>query len=145
VGETELTPVASLFGGVLVGMAVVLMMAGTGRVAGISGIVSRLLPPRVAGDVMERVAFIVGLVVAPLVFIFSTGQSVEQFISSNVVLLVLAGVLVGFGSVWGNGCTSGHGVCGMARLSKRSITATVVFTLAGMIAVFIVRHVIGGL
>ena len=143
--ETEFTPFASLLGGALIGLSAVILMAGHGRVAGISGIVSRVLPPAVdTKRLPQGLTFIVGLLlVAPLWFgIF--GKAPVVAISSNMVLLGIAGILVGFGSVLGNGCTSGHGVCGISRLSGRSIIATVTFMATGAATVFILRHVVGG-
>lgn len=138
---TEFTPWSSAAGGALIGLAAVWLLAATGRIAGISGILNRLLPPYGDQLWMERLAFIVGLVVAPLLYI-SAGGSIVQTVSSNFALLVAAGLLVGFGSTIGNGCTSGHGVCGISRLSKRSLIATLVFMATGAVTVFFVRHVI---
>lgn len=138
---TEFTPVASLIGGVLIGISAVLLMALEGRVAGISGIASRLLPPY-SGGVPPRLAFVVGLVVAPFVVMLVTGQPVLQTVSSNVAVMLAAGLLVGFGSVLGSGCTSGHGVCGLARLSGRSLAATAMFMVTAIATVFVVRHML---
>lgn len=141
---TDFTPIASLIGGALIGLSAVLMMLAEGRIAGISGIASRLFPAY--GDRLfpGRLAFIAGLVGAPLLYAAVTGASVVQTVSSNLVLMVVAGLLVGFSSVWGSGCTSGHGVCGLARLSRRSFVATGVFMAAGFVTVYVMRHVIGG-
>lgn len=141
---TVFTPFTSLFGGMLIGLAAVLLMLTNGRIAGISGIVSRIFPPNTGNtNVREGLIFIFGLILAiPLYEIF-TGNAPEQVITSNMPLLIIAGLLVGFGSVWGSGCTSGHGVCGISRGSKRSIIATCTFMLAGFVTVFILRHVIG--
>ncbi|GLK86896.1 YeeE/YedE family protein [Ancylobacter defluvii] len=138
---TEFTPVASLIGGALIGLSAVLMMLLEGRIAGISGIAGHLLPPYRDGGFGGRLAFIIGLVAAPFLVAAVTGAPVVQTVSSNAALMAAAGVLVGFGSVWGGGCTSGHGVCGIARLSPRSFVATGVFMATGFITVFIVRHV----
>ena len=107
-----------------------------------SGIASRLLPP-VAEDYGWRLAFVAGIVAAPLGVRWATGAPIEQAVSSNAVLMVTAGLLVGFGSVLGSGCTSGHGVCGISRLSARSIIATLIFMTTGFLTVFIGRHVLG--
>lgn len=142
--ETSFTPIASLAGGVLIGFAALLMMASVGRIAGISGIVSRLLPPKPEPSGMPiGIAFIVGLLLAAPLMAFATGYVPEVSVSGNSLLLVLAGLLVGFGSVLGSGCTSGHGVCGMSRISVRSITATLTFMATGVIAVYLLRHVFG--
>lgn len=140
---TEFTPLASLVGGALIGLSAVLLMAWEGRIAGISGIAGRLLPPYRDGALLSRLGFVIGLVAAPLAYVLATGAPVLQAVSSNVPLMVVAGLLVGFGSVYGNGCTSGHGVCGLSRLSPRSLVATLVFMATGFATVFLVRHVIG--
>lgn len=140
---TEFTPFASLVGGVLIGLSAVLLMAWEGRVAGISGIAGRLLPPYRDGAFPSRLGFVLGLVAAPLLYVAVTGTPVLQTVSSNLPVMALAGLLVGFGSVYGNGCTSGHGVCGLSRLSIRSLVATLVFMATGFATVFLVRHVMG--
>lgn len=139
---TEFTPIASLIGGALIGLAAVLLMLMQGRIAGISGIASRLLPPW-RGGIAGPLGFVLGLAAAPFAVMLASGASVHQNVSSNLILMAAAGLLVGFGSVWGNGCTSGHGVCGIARLSRRSLVATAVFMAAGIATVFLVRHVWG--
>lgn len=141
---TEFTPFASLVGGATIGLSVVLLMLWEGRIAGISGIASRLLPPYRDGAFPSRLGFVIGLVAAPVAITLLSGDAISQTISSDVPLMAVAGLLVGFGSVWGNGCTSGHGVCGLSRLSARSLVATGVFMAAGFATVFVVRHVIGG-
>ncbi|GLK70000.1 YeeE/YedE family protein [Ancylobacter dichloromethanicus] len=147
---TEFTPLASLLGGALIGLSAVLMMLAEGRIAGISGIASRLLPPYADDSSAERsavagrLAFVAGLVAAPFLYTAVTGAAVVQAVSANFALMAIAGLLVGFGSVWGSGCTSGHGVCGLARLSRRSFVATGVFMAVGFATVYVVRHVIGG-
>lgn len=141
---TEFTPLASLIGGMLIGLSAVLLLLLEGRIAGISGIAARALPPWREGAPAGRLAFIAGLVAAPFLVGAVTGAPVMQTVSANVLLMAAAGLLVGFGSVWGSGCTSGHGVCGLARLSPRSMVATAVFMATGFATVFIVRHVIGG-
>ncbi len=141
---TEFTPFASLLGGVLIGIAAVILMAANGRIAGISGIVSRLLPPADRGDLWSKIAFVVGLVAAPALYEEISGQFIAQTVSYNLPLMAVAGGLVGFGSVRGAGCTSGHGVCGLARLSWRSAVATVTFIGVAGITVYVMRHVIWG-
>ena len=140
---TEFTPFASLAGGVLIGLSAVLLMAWEGRIAGISGIAGRLMPPYHDGAFLSRLAFVLGLVIAPVVYAAATGNEVLQTVSSNLPLMGIAGLLVGFGSVYGNGCTSGHGVCGLSRLSIRSLVATLTFMATAFATVFIVRHMIG--
>ena len=140
---TEFTPLASLLGGALIGLSAVLLMAWEGRIAGISGIAGRLLPPYADSQFMSRFGFVVGLVAAPLLMIAITGNPVVQTVSANLPLMAAAGLIVGFGSVWGNGCTSGHGVCGLSRLSTRSMVATAVFMATAIVTVFVTRHLIG--
>jgi uncharacterized membrane protein YedE/YeeE len=137
---TSFTPVASLLGGALIGASAVMLMALTGRIAGVSGIAARLLPPYEDREFAGRLAFVGGLVATPVIVLLATGRLPVQTIEANAVRLVLAGLLVGFGSVWGNGCTSGHGVCGISRLSVRSLIATITFMATGFATVFIMRH-----
>lgn len=139
---TQFTPLASLAGGALIGLAAVLLMAVTGRIAGVSGIAVRLFPPYSDGELAGRLAFIIGLVMAPIVFLLAAGHALTQTIQADIPLLVIAGLLVGFGSVWGNGCTSGHGVCGISRLSMRSLVATMAFMTTAIVTVFVVRHLL---
>lgn len=141
---TEFTPILSLIGGALIGLSAVLLMATEGRIAGISGIAGRLLPPYGDGAFLSRLGFVIGLVIAPVAFMLISGDGIEHTVSSNLPLMVVAGLLVGFGSVYGNGCTSGHGVCGLSRLSRRSLVATFVFMGAAFVTVLLTRHVIGG-
>jgi len=137
---TDFTPVASLIGGALIGASAVMLMAAKGRIAGVSGIAVRLLPPYADNELAGRLAFILGIIVAPLVVLLATGTAPVPTIEGSTALLVLAGLLVGFGSVWGNGCTSGHGVCGLSRLSVRSLVATLTFMATAMATVFLTRH-----
>ena len=141
---TEFTPFASLIGGMMIGLSAVLLMLWEGRIAGISGIAGRLLPPYRDGAFLSRFGFVIGLVAAPFAMMALTGSALEQTVSANIPLMVAAGLLVGFGSVWGSGCTSGHGVCGLSRLSARSFVATGVFMVTAFIIVLFVRHLIGG-
>ena len=141
---TPFTPVASTIGGVLIGLAAVLLMLFNGGIAGISGILARMFPPYRGTDAVSAVAFVVGLMAAPLCYAALVGAPVTQTVSANVALMAIAGLLVGFGTVCGGGCTSGHGVCGLARLSRRSLVATAIFMAMGFATVFVVRHVIGG-
>ena len=134
------TPIASLLGGALIGVSAVMLMSLTGRIAGVSGIAARLLPPYEDDQLKGRLAFVAGLIAAPVVVLIASGRFPEQTIEANATTLVLAGFLVGFGSVWGNGCTSGHGVCGISRLSVRAFVATATFMVTGFAIVFITRH-----
>ncbi|HEX2635467.1 MAG TPA: YeeE/YedE family protein [Bradyrhizobium sp.] len=137
---TSFTPIASFAGGALIGLSAVLLMALTGRIAGVSGIAARLFPPYDDAELAGRLAFVAGLIAAPVVVLLTTGQLPTQTIQANGSILVLGGFLVGFGSVWGSGCTSGHGVCGISRLSVRSFVATITFMAAGFATVFVTRH-----
>jgi uncharacterized membrane protein YedE/YeeE len=141
---TSFTPFASLIGGILIGLSAVALMASHGRIAGISGIVSRLLPPYQDRQGAGRLAFVLGLVLAPLAAKILADSPVTQTVSGNLPMMAVAGLLVGFGTVLGNGCTSGHGVCGLARFSKRSLVATLVFMATAFATVFLARHVVGG-
>jgi hypothetical protein len=137
---TAFTPIASIVGGALIGLSAVMLMALTGRIAGVSGIAIRLFPPCEDGEFAGRLAFVAGLIVAPVVVLAATGRLPAQAIQAHGAALILAGFLVGFGSVWGNGCTSGHGVCGLSRLSVRSFVATLIFMATGIATVFVARH-----
>ncbi|MBB4428915.1 hypothetical protein GGD66_007513 [Bradyrhizobium sp. CIR48] len=137
---TSFTPMASLVGGVLIGLSAVLLMWAKGRVAGVSGIAARLFPPYEDGEFAGRLAFVAGLVAAPMLVRLVTGSLPSQTIEAGTAILIVGGLLTGFGSVWGSGCTSGHGVCGLSRLSTRSLVATVTFMAAGMATVFLTRH-----
>ena len=137
---TEYTAIAALAGGALIGAAAVMMMGLTGRIAGVSGIAARLLPPW-DGALAGRIAFIAGLIVATLVVRLTTGRLPPLTLDIGPIALIVAGLLVGFGAVWGNGCTSGHGVCGIASLSPRTMVATLVFMATAVATTFLVRHV----
>ena len=140
---TTFTPLASLLGGMLIGLAAVLLMALHGRIAGITGILSGILPPHFAPDKDWRAAFVIGVLAAPLVFWFALGT--PDFASRTpLVLVLLSGVLVGLGVSYGGGCTSGHGVCGLSRLSRRSFVAVATFMLTAAATVFVTRQLIGG-
>jgi uncharacterized membrane protein YedE/YeeE len=134
------TPWTSLAGGVLIGVAAALFVLLNGRVLGISGIVGGLLRPR-DGDAAWRAAFVAGLLVAPAAWAFFAAPVVPR-IAAGPVLLVIAGLLVGWGTRHGSGCTSGHGVCGLARLSPRSLAATLAFMATGFATVFVLRHLL---
>jgi uncharacterized membrane protein YedE/YeeE len=132
----------ALFGGALIGAAAALLMLGLGRIAGITGIVGGLLPPA-APDRLWRVLFLAGLLAGPALAGALLGHDPVGPPAAGLPVLALAGLLVGFGTGIGGGCTSGHGICGLARLSPRSLAATLVFMLAGGATVFAVRH-LGG-
>jgi hypothetical protein len=134
------TPFSALTGGVLIGLASIALLLALGRIAGISGIVAGLLRP-VAGDVGWRVAFVGGVLAAPL-FYSLWAPMPALHIDASLPMLVAAGLLVGYGTRMGSGCTSGHGVCGLSRGSLRSLVATLAFMGAGFLTVFVVRHVV---
>ena len=134
------TPWTALAGGLLLGLAAALFILVNGRILGVSGIVGGLLRPS-AGDVGWRVAFVLGMLAAPVLYASLAG-SVTATVDAGWGTLVLAGLLVGVGTRYGAGCTSGHGVCGLSRLSPRSLAATVVFMGAGFVTVFVVRHLL---
>ena len=139
---THFTPLSALFGGLLIGLSAAVLLLCNGRIAGISGIVGGLLQRYRAGDFAWRVAFVLGLVLAPVLYrLFA--ELPESRIDAGWAMLVVAGVLVGFGSRLGSGCTSGHGVCGLSRLSPRSLVATATFMTTGFVAVYVVRHLLG--
>ena len=134
------TPLSALAGGLMIGVAALMFAVLGGRIAGISGIVGGLLPPR-RGDLGWRVAFLVGRGAVPVLYALAgSGLSIE--ILASTPTLIVAGLLVGWGTRMGSGCTSGHGVCGLARRSPRSLAATLAFMAAGFLTVFIVRHVL---
>ena len=139
---THFTPLPALAGGVLIGLAAAWLVLQDGRILGASGLLGGLVPPR-AGDWPWRAEAILGLIVAPLVagFLF---QTPSPTIAAGPATLIAGGLLVGLGTRLANGCTSGHGVCGLARLSPRSLVATLMFMAAGFATVFVVRHVLAG-
>ncbi len=139
----EFTPLTGALGGALIGLAAALLLALNGRIAGISGIVGGLLPPR-AGDALWRLLFVLGLALGALLVRLYSGAPLAVPVESSTFTLVLGGVLVGFGTRLGSGCTSGHGICGLARLSPRSLVAVLTFMASAMLTVFALRHALGG-
>ena len=137
------TPWASLIGGLLLGVASAAFILINGRILGISGILGGLLPPKV-GDISWRVAFLLGMLAAPTVFMALTpaGFASEPRIDAGFWTVIAAGLLVGIGTRYASGCTSGHGVCGLSRLSPRSLVATLSFMGAGFFIVYILRHIV---
>lgn len=140
---SNFTPISASIGGALIGLAAAVYVLGLGRVAGVSGILGGLLRPR-AGEAPLQLAFVAGLIAAPLLMRAAGAPLPPLSIDASLPVLVAGGLLVGFGTRLGGGCTSGHGVCGVARLSPRSLAATVLFIAAGAAAVFAVRHILGG-
>jgi len=137
------TPWASLIGGLLLGVASAVFILINGRILGISGILGGLLPPKV-GDISWRVAFLLGMLAAPTAFmaLAPAGFASEPRIDAGFWTVIVAGLLVGIGTRYASGCTSGHGVCGLSRLSPRSLVATLSFMGAGFFIVYIVRHIV---
>ena len=134
----DITPYASLAGGAVIGLAAALLVLFNGRIAGISGVLGGLLKPR-TGDVGWRLAFVGGLVAAPAAYALFAAVP-PPHVSASWGAIALAGLLVGVGTRYGSGCTSGHGVCGLSRLSPRSLVATLTFMAAGFATVLLVRH-----
>ncbi len=133
------TPWTALAGGILIGLAASLLVLFSGRIAGISGILGGLLSPR-RGDINWRVAFLGGIIIAPTLYTLFIESPLIK-VTASPVILIAAGLLVGFGTRYGSGCTSGHGICGISRLSPRSMIATIVFMALGFLTVYLVRHV----
>ena len=137
---TEANPLMALIGGLLIGVAASILLLINGKIAGISGILGGLIKPQ-KRDIAWRLAFVVGLVMSPIIYSVFQPLPIVTIDASNTTTIV-AGLIVGLGTRYGSGCTSGHGVCGMARLSPRSMVATASFILAGAATVYLVRHFI---
>lgn len=141
--ETIFTPVQSLLGGALIGGAAVLLMAVMGRVMGATGVLAGFLQPAGPADWSWRAAMLAGMISGPLAIFLISGDMPQVQVPGTNTMLVIGGLLVGVGVTYGGGCTSGHGVCGIARLSQRSVLATLIFMIATFITVYIVRHIFG--
>ncbi|PWG16029.1 YeeE/YedE family protein [Salibaculum griseiflavum] len=141
---TEFTPFMSLFGGLLIGSSTVLLMLTLGRIMGATGVLAGFMQPSSASDWSWRAALLAGMVTAPALMTLVTGQAPEIQVPVNTLMMIVGGFIVGVGVTYGAGCTSGHGVCGMARFSPRSIAATITFMIFTAITVYVVRHVFGG-
>lgn len=142
--DTEFTPWLSLGGGMLIGASAVLLLATNGRIAGISGLTSRIFARGTDGEARGVSAlFVLGLLLAAPIWMLVSGSWPQQWVPDNLPLMAIAGLLVGFGAVLGNGCTSGHGVCGISRGSARSIVATLTFMATAFATVLVTRHLIG--
>jgi uncharacterized membrane protein YedE/YeeE len=140
---TNFTPLASLLGGILIGLGASAMLLCTGKIAGISGIVGGLLPPA-RTDVAWRVCFLGGLICGGIMLALISPAMMQIAIVRSTAAMIVAGAAVGYGSRLANGCTSGHGVCGIGRLSVRSMAATATFMSSGALVVYVVRHLLGG-
>ena len=141
--ETVFTPFLSLGGGVLIGLSAILLMATTGRIMGATGILAGLLQPSNFSDWSWRATVLAGMVTGPVAVMFFTGEFPAVQVPISTTMLIIGGFIVGLGVTFGAGCTSGHGVCGMARLSPRSIAATLTFMITTGITVYVVRHMLG--
>lgn len=141
---TTFTPFQSLSGGALIGLAAVLLMAGLGRIMGATGVLAGVLQRPGGADWSWRAALLLGMICGPAAFMAFTGAMPQITVPASLPMLVLGGFIVGVGVTFASGCTSGHGVCGMARLSPRSIAATLTFMATTAITVYVIRHVIGG-
>jgi uncharacterized membrane protein YedE/YeeE len=137
------TPVASTIGGVMIGLASAMLLLFNGKIAGVSGVAGNLLAPS-RGDIAWRVAFVAGLVLGGVALYVAMPGSFAVEVTRSLPVVALAGLLVGFGSRLGSGCTSGHGVCGLSRLSPRSLVSVVTFMATGAIVVFLTRTIFGG-
>lgn len=139
---TDFTPFQSLLGGALIGLSAVLLMALHGRIAGMTGILSGVVPP-LAPDWQWRAVFLAGAILAPLAY-RAAGGTIAFDVPVTTGALVVGGLLVGIGTHFGNGCPSGHGICGLARLSPRSLVAVLTFMATAFVTVYVTRHAIGG-
>lgn len=140
---TEFTPLMSFAGGLLIGLSALLLMLTWGRIAGMTSIIGGILPP-LGADWAWKAAFLAGAILAPLALSLS-GYEIEYLVPVSTAALVVGGLIAGIGVTFGSGCTSGHGICGIARLSRRSIVATVTFMAFAIVTVFFTRHVFGGM
>jgi uncharacterized membrane protein YedE/YeeE len=139
---TEFTPLASALGGGLIGLSAVLLMLFLGRIMGATGILAGVITPSSRTDLSWRLSVLLGMATGPVVFLAATGAFPEIQVPGTLPLLAIGGLLVGIGVTLGGGCTSGHGVCGIARLSPRSITATLTFMSATAVTVYVLRHML---
>ncbi len=142
--ETAFTPWASLSGGILIGLSAVLLMLSIGRVMGATGVLAGIFAPSSRHDASWRIALVLGMITGPAVYWLFAGQMPEISVPVSTPMLLIGGFIVGIGVTYGSGCTSGHGVCGMARLSPRSIAATLTFMATTGVTVYLVRHVFAG-
>lgn len=140
--ETIFTPVQSLLGGALIGLAAVMLMGLTGRIMGATGILTGIVAPTDRSELAWRVAILAGMVSGPTAMLLLTGAMPVVLVPVSLPMLIVGGVIVGVGATYGSGCTSGHGVCGLARLSPRSVVATTTFMITTALTVYIIRHVL---
>ena len=137
------TPLSALAGGILIGLSAVLLLTVNGRIAGISGIVHGIVAPEKPNDLDWRLLFLAGLIAGAFIYQLLNGMDTSIAIEAPILIVGVGGILTGIGTAVGSGCTSGHGICGLAQRSSRSLAATISFMLVGGITVFILRHVIG--
>ena len=130
------TPISAFIGGIIIGLAVVLLFIGNGRLAGVSGIVSNSLTSK--KNRIDNLLFLIGLVVGPVIFIIFINNDIEFFITDSLLLIIFGGLLVGVDTRVAGGCTSGHGICGIGRISLRSIVATIIFMFTAMLTVILI-------
>ena len=142
--ETAFTPVSALIGGAMIGLSTVMLMALRGNVLGATGILAGFMNPQSSGDWAWRAAILAGMVTGPLAYMLATGSMPAIEVPVTKPMMVVGGILVGIGVTYGSGCTSGHGVCGLARFSRRSIVATATFMATTALTVLVVRHGLGG-
>jgi uncharacterized protein len=140
---TEFTPYSGLIGGIMIGLAAIILMAGNGRILGASGIFGGLLTLNLNGDTVWRALFIAGLLVGTALASRYNNMAAQMAFATTPLITAVGGVIVGVGVYLGNGCTSGHGICGNARFSKRSFVATCVFMAVAILTVYVIRHVMG--
>ncbi len=136
------SPYSSFAGGMLIGIATAILILFNGRIAGVSGILGQALNGGIVRDNLWRIAFVIGIIAAPALWQIWVGE-IEIVIQTNALWLMIAGLLVGVGTSYGSGCTSGHGICGLSRFSMRSLIATLSFMISGMVTVYIMRHILG--
>jgi len=141
--ETVFTPISSFGGGLAIGLGAVLLMLSLGRILGATGILSGTIFVEDKEELKWRAAMILGMIAAPILIFLFTGEMPEVNVPISPMMIVLGGVIVGFGASLGSGCTSGHGVCGLSRLSVRSLVAVPTFMATGVITLYIIRHVVG--
>lgn len=141
--ETSFTPLQSLFGGSLIGLSAVLLMLTLGRIMGATGILAGVIMPTASGERAWKATVLLGMVSAPLIYLLLTGSWPTISVPVSIPMIMVGGFLVGIGVTIGSGCTSGHGVCGLARLSRRSIVAVLTFMLTTFATVYTVRHLLG--
>ena len=141
--ETVFTPISSFGGGLAIGLGAVILMLSLGRILGATGILSGTVFVEDKEELKWRAAMILGMIAAPILIFLFTGKMPEVNVPISPLMIVLGGVIVGFGASLGSGCTSGHGVCGLSRLSVRSLVAVPTFMATGVITLYIIRHVVG--